>query len=151
MAWTYAQVKAADAALNPAQADPALAAAALNAQTTALAQPASDIGLGDIQGVLLLSGDWLKIQTEAAKSGATGATTDPITLSILAIQLVQSKAATVAAANWTSFVGMLQVLEANSVVSSASLTAIQALATMTVPTWQPALLAGDVQTARAQP
>lgn len=146
MAWTFTDLRTAYVVLSPAPATLAAAVATLNAQTTPLTQPQNSVDIGEIQGVLLLSGDWLKIQTEAAKV-ATGALNDPPTLAQLAIQVVQGKAQSVTPPNWATFLQMLGVLQAAGVVSSTSYTAIAALAPLTAPTWQPPVQIGDLQTA----
>ena len=149
MSWTYPDLKAAYTALSPAPADDAAAAATLNAQTVTLTQPAADVGLGDIQGVLLLSGDWLKIVGRSKGAASSAALTDPVNVAQLAVALVEGKAATVGAANWNSFLGMLQVLVGSADVQQNTYNQVAALAPLTVAKWQPAVTALDVQAAKA--
>ncbi|HTJ88882.1 MAG TPA: hypothetical protein VL356_01700 [Acidocella sp.] len=156
MAWTYATVKAADAALSPAVADPGAAAAALNAQTTTQAVPVS---IATLHGILMLAStsDWDRITVRSAAAYSSGwpanpATTDAaIAAAKLAVSLAGSKVDSVSVADWPGFLAPLQVLQTAGDVSAASYTAIAALGSVTAATWQPALTAGDIQTARAQP
>lgn len=153
MAWTYPQLKAAIAALSPTPSSLSATAAAINAQTVAAGY--QDVPLGSIQGILLLSGDWLKIEARAASaaSGATPPTAadNAIPVAMSAVALVVGKADVVHAADFPAFATLMAVLVASGDVSTGSQAAIAALAqpSFTLPKWQPPVNAGDIQTAEA--
>jgi hypothetical protein len=159
MPWTYAQIKAADAALSPAIPDIAASAAALNAQTTTLTQPSNAVSVASIHGNLLLAstGDWLKVEALAAEAYSSGYPMSPtandnaINAAKLATTLASSKVDGIDPADWSAFLAQLQVLVTNGAVAQQTQNQIVALAVTTIPAWSPPLTAGDVQTARAQP
>ena len=149
--WTYAAVKAADAALSPPIADFGQAAATLNAQTQTA--PIQYVAIGSITSVLLMSGtgDWDKVQARAVMATTGGAGDQAISLAKRAVFLMtSSQIKNVAAADWPGFSAMMSVLVEVGDISTASQTAITALAQPTVPLWSPPLDAGNIQTARAQ-
>lgn len=142
-------LKAEDAALGIA--DPYTAAKTLAAQTIPLSVPAADVGIGDIQGELLPTGEWLKISARAAGTPTTtGDMTDPINIAITAVALCGSKAGVIAADKWAKFLQLLAALQSVGDVSQATYDTINGLAVMTAPKFQPAPTTGDIQTARAQ-
>ena len=155
--WTYAQVKAADAALSPPAADPAAAASALNAQTVSLSQPANAIGIRSVVSVLLLSQtfDWARVQALAAQSlsatwqSAPTAQDEAILIAQAAVHQATDPDASVDPAHWSAFAASLGALASAAAVSPASQAAILALARMTAPVFDPPLIPGDIQTARA--
>jgi hypothetical protein len=157
--WTYNELKQADAALDPAQASASAAAAALNAQTTTLTTPVASVSVGIIHGALLLAptGDWLKIEALSQQSYSSSYPSAPtaedaaINAAKLAIVLASSKVDSINPPHWTGFMSQLQVLVTAGAVAQDTYDQISALAPMTIPRWQPAVTAGDVQTARSQP
>jgi hypothetical protein len=154
--WTYASLKAADTAI--AITDPTAAATALNAQTTTLA--AQNVGWGAMRDVLMNNFDWgtLVICAQTAVGGTLpggGTQTAAIQTAAIAIReccLYGGTFLASVAADWsklTAAAGLLTPAAAGG-ISSASSTAIVALRVPVVATWQPAVTAGDVQTARTQ-
>ena len=148
MSWTYAQVKAADAAQGIA--DITLAAEGLNKQTTAATV---DVPRATVEGYLLLNGILPGMQEWAAAhpTDTTGVLAavqdleDLIAAQDLA-QIAMSDPATNAAVT-----KMLGALVTAGLMTSAQQSALLAMASAQVPVWQPTLLPGDIQTARAQP
>lgn len=153
--WTLAQIKAADAALSPAQPDPAAAAAALNAQT--VSQTNRPILWADAKKVARTSstGDWSRIVARSKQTPTLPPATANDAAILAAINAVESEDGDLIdpanSAQWTTFINGISSLEAAGDLSSATAAAIQGLTSVTTPTWQPPLTAGDVQTARVQP
>ncbi len=155
MAWTYAQIKAAYQALSPAPATLADAAATLNAQTATSTTPLASVPVAAVHGVLLLSQtyDWAKIETQAGLPYSAGWPSTPaagdglIAAAKNAVTLATSQVTMVQPADWSAFLASLSALQSAGVVSAASLSAVEALATYTQPAWSPALTVGDLQTA----
>lgn len=160
MAWTYngltgyAAVKAADAALSPAIADPAAAAAALNAQTVSVVV---DMATADARAVLLVSGEWFGIK-QLGKQSVSG--TSPPTAMDQAIAAANIAVDTLTlttvlhvsdAPTWAKVQQLAGGLITAGVLSQASLDTWTAMRTKTQPAWTPPLSAGDLQTARNQP
>jgi hypothetical protein len=157
MVWTYAQLKAADAALGVA--DLTAAADALAAQTVTLTVPAASVSVAVVHGILLLAqtGDWLLIESRAAETFSAGFPSSPaandaaIAAARLAVTLAASKVDSIAPEAWADFLAQLDVLHTANVVAQATRDAIAALGSLTASRFQPAPTAGDVQTARAMP
>lgn len=151
-----ASLKAADTAQGVT--DLTVAAAGLNAQNTALS--AQNVAWSDMRDVLMNNFDWGALvacaQTAVGATLPGGATqTAAIQQAAIAIRECCLYGHTFAAsvtASWNKLVAAASLLTPAAVggVSSASSTAIVALRTPSVPTWQPAVTAGDVQTARTQ-
>ena len=146
MAWTYAQINVALAGLSGTET---ALATALNAQTHAVDV---DISGNDCRSILLRTGEWggLVMLANTAPTatipaqlvGAAIVARDTLA-SDLAIQIHNPAVA--------DGVGqMLGALVQASIISAASQAAMLALGTVTQPVWQPALTAGDIQTAKAQ-
>lgn len=157
MPWTYPQLKAAYLALSPAPADDAAAATSLNTQTTVL--PPQDVQCSDARQVILLTGEWVAIKALAAR--AVSSFTSPTQADQAVIAAATCVAAldpsstiqTLAVSNaavWSSVQAMLGALYTAGVLSASSHDALLALRTPTVPTWEPAVTAEDVATAKAQ-
>jgi hypothetical protein len=144
--WTYADLKAAD----PGGDDLAAIGAALNAETVTLTV---DVPITAVSGYMLPRGItaaaeiWLVAHEtdtgDVAKAvrSLLGLLTDP------RLQVVAMTDPTIAAA----VAGMLSGMVAASIITAQQQAEILALASATVPKWQPAITAGDIQTARAQP
>lgn len=157
MAWTLADLKAADAALGSPQPAPTDAAATLNTQTVTL--PAQDFRWSEIRDILMNNFDWgaLVQATEMAVGGTLpggGSQTTAIQAAAIAIHECCIYGGTLNASNATVWgklttVGSLLDSASAGIVSSASVTAIVALRTPTVPKWQPAVTGDDVIAARA--
>jgi hypothetical protein len=148
MAWTYAALKEAEAALGID--DPGEAAAALNAQTVIAV---SDIATSDARAVLLLSGEWFKVK-QLAKTALNGTAQDQAVAAAdicVDTMTLTTTLHTSDDAMWATMQPMIGALQAAGVVSAASVAAWNALRMPTVPKWQPTLDAGHIQTARAQP
>lgn len=158
MAWTYATLKTAAAAL-AGTPTPAQAAATLNAQTTTSAP--QDVAWNAIRDVLMNNFDWGPlVQTATVAVGGAlpggGAQTQAIQAAAASIRECCLYGGTFNASNqtnWNRLVAAANLLTPAAVggISAASATAVVALRTPTVPTWQPAVTAGDIQTAGAQP
>lgn len=148
MAWTYQQLKDADAALGID--DPAQAAAALNAQTDTVLV---DVSAADARAVLLITGEWFKVK-QLAKQPLTGGPADQVIAAAdicIDTLTLASTLPTGDPAQWEAMQPMIQGLLAAGVVSQSSVDAWVAMRSRTMPKWQPALDAGHIQTARAQP
>jgi hypothetical protein len=143
--WTLAELKAADPG-----GDITSAAAALNAQTVA---QTIDVPISTVEGYMLVNGI-----IAAADAWAMAHPDD--TTGVLAVirslegllasphlTVVEMSDTTIAAAVTT----MLATLVAASIMTSEQRDAVLAMASASVPKWQPAITAGDIQTARAQP
>ena len=151
MAWTYAQLAAAYNALSPVPASLAAACDIFKAQNTTLTgQP---IAVAGAFGVLETStdGEWAKVvlRSRGTLSGASPPTAADLAVSaaIEAVALFETAGAVITAAEWPLAQSWLSDLEAVGDVSAGSISAIAALATVVVPTWQPAVTPGDLQTA----
>jgi hypothetical protein len=154
MPWTYAQLKAAYAALSPAPADNAAAATALNTQTTTL--PPQDVMCSDARQVILLTGEWVAIKALASQTVSSFTAPTPSDQAIIAAATcvaaldpssnIESLAVSDDAV-WASVQTMLGGLHASGVLSTLSLNALTALRTPTIPTWDPPVTAEDVATA----
>ncbi len=149
MSWTFAQVKAADAA---AGANPNIttAAATLNAQTTTTIV---DVPVGEVEGYLLVNGILPAMQAWAA---AHPTDTTGVLAVIESMQALVSAPTleTVAMSNPATNAAvtkMVGALAAAGLMTSAQASALLEMATVTIPVWQPPITPGDIQTARAQP
>ncbi|MDB5849796.1 MAG: hypothetical protein JWP29_3548 [Rhodoferax sp.] len=148
----YAALKAADAALPDAPLPVDEAAAALNAQTRAVT---IDIASRDAREVLLVSGEWggVVILSNSAPStslpaqivGAAIVLRDTLTLTETlhtSDDAVVAKVGTLLGALGSQGAGVL---------SDTTISTLLGMRNVTRPVWQPAVTAGDIQTARAQP
>lgn len=144
MSLDYNALKAADAALNPPQADPAAAAAALNAQT--ITSGPTDFSAISALNILLISGEWPKviIRTEARPLDAiVGAALSATTL-LQARGIISGTDETA----WAAFIAALNGLQSVGDISAASVAAIEALRTPTKPAWPVVLTDNDIIAAR---
>lgn len=158
MAWTFATLKAADAALPGAPLGLQAAADALNAQTT---NAAADMSWSSIRDVLMNNFDWgTLVQTAEASIGAVlpGASlqTAAIQSAAKAIRECCLYGGTFKSSNttvWNRLTAAASLLTPAGVgaITSASSTAVVALRTPAVKVWQPEVTTGDIQTARGQP
>lgn len=146
--WTYAELKAADAALSPAVADLSDAAAALNAQAATVS--VSLIPWTAIRKIARESatGDWPRIVKRAALPLAGTAGDAAILVATNAVESRDTDLIDPASPVWQ---GGLAVLQAAGDLSHATIDAIAALSTATTPKWDPPVTPGDIQTAREQP
>ena len=153
--WTPAQVKAAYTALSPAPATLAAAAATLNAQTVTTTV---DVPVQAVSGYLEAVGKLAAIEAFATSppSGASAAAITAAQELMFALKdpqsvpIFQMTNSTIASAV-TSWLAAL-VSPGTGVTAPIDATdqaAILALSTPTVPVWQPAVTAGDIQTALA--
>ena len=121
--------------------------------------PGQDISTQAAFDILVASatGDWAKVvlRSRGTPSGASppSATDNAISAAIEAVSLLQSGEATIG----TSSAGVMSLLSSwlsdlagVGDVSTASVTAIEALTSVTEPTWQPALQIADLQACQAQ-
>ena len=153
--WTPAQLKAAYQALSPAPASYEAAAATLNAQTTTVTV---SVPIADVAAYLGLAGKLGALEA-FAKSPPSGASAESIAAAQGLWEMISSPAAfppfnmtdaTVASA----INAMLTALVSPGTgitgpIDSTDQATILGLASQTVPVWQPAVTAGDVQTALA--
>lgn len=152
MPWTYPALKAAVAALSPVAATDAAAAAAINAQTTTLA--AQDFPASAARDVLLTAMEWphVVLRARGTPSGVTppSSSDQAIAAAIAATELAAGSVVVRAsqAASWTAFSNAMSALEAVGDISAASVAAIGALRTPTIPTWQPPVSAADIAASR---
>ena len=151
--WTPAQLKAAYQALSPAPASYEAAAATLNAQTTTVTVP---VPIADVAAYLGLVGKLGAIET-FAKSPPSGASAQAVAAAQGLWEMISSPAAfppfdmpnaTVGA----SVEAMITALVSPGTgitgpIDSTDQATILGLAAQSVPVWQPAVTAGDVQTA----
>ncbi len=150
MTWTLAQVKSAYQALSPTPASITAAAEALNAQTTTATV---DVPVQSVAAYLGVSGKlaslvaWASAPPSGASSAAVVAA-QSLVFALMHPQTFPVFAMTVPAIN-SAMQGWLSDLVAAGVLASADQAAILALSTPTGPVWQPAVTAGDVQTALA--
>ena len=153
MGWTIAQIRTAYAALSPAPSSLAAAVAALNAQTQTVTV---DVPVQSIAGYL---GSQNKLVSflEWASSPPAGASATAVTAAkALALALqnagafpVFQMANPIVAARMESDLAAL-VNPGTGIaapIAAADQTTILALASQTVPIWQPALTIADLQTA----
>ncbi len=156
--WTFATLKAADAALTGAPLALPAAASALNAQSAA-SQPA-DLAWAALRDVLMNNFDWGSlVQACNAPPGTLpggGTQTAAIQAAAVALRdccLWGGTCAAATAAVWTKLTAAANQLTPAAVgaISQASVNAIVALRTPSVAAWSPAVTAGDIQTARGQP
>lgn len=150
MAWTYPELKAADAALGID--DPEQAAAALSAQTVTVTM---DIATADARAVLLLSGEWFKVK-QLAKMPLSGASPpSPQDQAVAAADICIDTLTLTEALHfaddvqWQAAQPMIQGLLAAGVVSPASAAAWVALRTKTMLVWAPPPTDQDILHARS--
>jgi hypothetical protein len=154
MPWTYASLKAAIAALSPMPASPDQIAAAVNAQTIAAT---ADVMCADVEKVVVPTGEFFAIYQTSLKtpSGQTPATqTDQVIAAAWAFYRMLNQWTTIQTSNAAVLAAVragLTGLQSAGLLSAASVAAIDALWTANAPVWVPAVTAGDVQTAEAQP
>ena len=149
MTWTLAQLKAGDVAAG-ANPDITAAAAALNAQTTT---ETVDVPISAVEGYLLINGILPAMQAWAAAHPADTTGVLAVIESIQALvsaPTLQAVAMSDPATN-AAVTKMLGALTAAGLMTSAQEATVLAMATATVPIWQPTITPGDIQTARAQP
>ena len=151
--WTPAQLKAAYQALSPTPASYEAAAATLNAQTTTVTV---SVPIADVAAYLGLAGKLGALEA-FAKSPPSGASAESIAAAQGLWEMISSPAAfppfNMADATIASEVeAMITALVSPGTgitgpIDSTDQATILGLATKTVPVWQPAVTAGDVQTA----
>jgi hypothetical protein len=147
MAWTYQDVKAADAALGIE--DESEAAAALNAQTKTATV---DVANAAICEVLATDMEYSKVQLISEERDYLATPLETVELAIWAINFMNSGGMTRAAGkDTTAWDKVVANFDALPPVTDASMDRIRGLRNDTVPVWQPPVTAGDVQTAREQP
>lgn len=147
MALDYAALKSADAALGIA--DPAAAAAALNAQTVTVA---ADIPSADARAVLLLSGEWFKIK-QLAKMALTGTATDQaIAAADICVDTLTltTTLQTSSDAVWAAMQPMIGGLQAAGVISADSVAAWAAMRERTRRAFPSDVTGDDIIAARTQ-
>ena len=154
MPWTYAALRGALAALGTLP-DVAATVAALNAQTVTVDGQAFTLHPAKIVALTSANFSWAKIAQRAQQTAAI----PPVTATdgaILAARTITSMSDTQTIdpsvpGSWAAWLGGLAALQAVGDLSAADVAAINALPTVTGPAWVPAVTAGDVQTAEAQP
>lgn len=153
MMWTYAQVKAADVKL--AISDLTAATAALNAQIMTATNQTFTWLQAKTVAQTSITGDWSRIVARSRQTPTIPPVTGTDVAILAAINATEMSDTQVIdptiAAGWSAVQSGLSALQTIGDLSSASVSAINALTTVTSPVWSPALTAGDVQTARAQP
>lgn len=157
MALDYAVLKAADTALGVA--DPAAAAAALNAQTKSAG--IRDIQWSQVRDVLMNNFDWgTLVQVSQIAVGGTlpggGTQTAALQAQAIAIRECCLYGGGLNASNstvWTRVSSAGLALAGNTVgaISNASATAVGALRNPTVAVWDPPVTSHDVLAARSMP
>ena len=147
--WTYAELKAARAALSPVPLSDDAAAITLNAQTYVSAP--QDVPTRSVLAFLLTTGEWGGIEA-AAQPGSGVAQV----IKIVSINLVRTCTTQVISEFHTSdagvrntVIGALGALQKASLLSAASNAALAAMITPSLPVWQPPVTAADVTTAKA--
>ena len=150
---TYAQIKQAIAALPaPVPTDPSAVAAALNAQTVAMQNQPFPLSAARLIARQSASGDWARIVTRARMTANLPPTTAADMAILAAINVCAGGDSDVIdpanTATWTAWQEGVGALEASGDLSAATVAAIAALTTMTVPAWVPAIQAIDVATAQ---
>ena len=153
--WTPAQLKAAYQALSPAPASYEAAVTTLNAQTTTVTVA---VPIAALAAYLGLNGKLGALKAFAA-SPPSGASAESVAAAQGLWEMISSPGAfppfdmadaTVASAIQAMLAALVSPgTGITGPITSTDQTAILALATQTVPTWQPAVTAGDVQTALA--
>ena len=153
MAWTPAELKVAYQALSPTPASYEAAAATLNAQTTTVTV---SVPIMDVAAYLGLAGRLGALES-FAKSPPSGASAESIVAAQELWEMISSPDAfppfNMAEATVASAIeAMLTALASPGTgitgpIDSTDQATILGLATQTVPAWQPAVTAGDVQTA----
>ena len=153
MTWTPAQLKAAYFALSPAPASLEAAATALNVQTTTVTVP---VPIADVAAYLGLVGKLGGIET-FAKTPPSGASAQSVAAAQGLWEMISSPAAfppfdmpdaTVAAAVQAMLAALVSPgTGVTAPIDSTDQATILGLASQTVDVWQPAVTAGDVQTA----
>lgn len=153
-AWTYDQLKAADASLDPIIPDPVAAAATLNAQTVVLPPQAVSTRFALEALIRTTTFDWSKIvlRSRGSISNPSSPTSQDMAVyaAIAAITLLESTSQLNLAdpAAWAVFNGALTILQAAGDVSASAAAALTALRTPTVPVWEPPVSDQDVTSAR---
>ena len=153
--WTPAQLKAAYQALSPVPASYEAAATTLNAQTTTVTV---SVPIMDVAAYLGLAGKLGALES-FAKSPPSGASAESIAAAQGLWQMISSPDAfppfnmansTVASAVEAMLAALVSPgTGITGPINSTDQATILGLATQTVPAWQPAVTAGDVQTALA--
>jgi hypothetical protein len=155
MAWTYAALKAALAALSPVPPDIPSQVAAINAQTITLTNQPFAWSVAKALARTATTGDWSRIVARARQTPTLPPATATDAAILMAINAVEAEDADVMdptnAERWATLQAGLAALQAIGDISAATVAAINALTTVTQPAWVPAVTAGDVQTAEAQP
>lgn len=159
MAWTFAALKAADAALVGAPLSLIAAVGQLNTQT--ITTGPLDVPWPAIRDVLMSNWDWgTLVQASNAQVGGTlpggGVQTPAIQAAAEAIRECCIYGGQFGSSNlvfWNRLVAAANLLTPVAVgaISSASANAVVALRMPVVLAWMPLVTAGDIQTARAQP
>src|SRR3954466_14056245 len=145
MAWTYEELKAADAELGIE--DPVEAAAALNAQT---ATKNLNVKNADIYRILSTDMEHAQIVLLSEVRDYTETPQETVELALWALDFMARDGVTIAegknTAAWDKVVGYFDALPP---VSDTSMDMIRALRTDTVPAWQPPVTEHDVEQARS--
>jgi hypothetical protein len=154
-AWTYATLKTALAALNPLPPDIPSQVAAINAQTITLTNQPFAWMAARLAARTAGTGDWSRVIARSRQTPALPPATANDAACLAAINAVQLSDNDIIdptnAAEWATFQAGLTALAATGDLAAATIVAINALTTTTLPAWVPAVTAGDVQTAEAQP
>lgn len=155
MTWTYADLKTAITALSPMPSGFQAIANAINGQTTTLTNQPVKWADAKRLARTASTGDWSRIVARSRQVPAVPPATATDSAILAAINAVESADADVIdptnSAEWTAFQNGLSALQAAGDLASATVSAIQALTSVTGPKWVPAVTPGDVQTAEAQP
>lgn len=146
----YLALKAADAALGIV--DPAAAATALNATTSAMTR---DIPCSDARSIILMSGEYGMLVLLSRNSPSTNALDGKPAASVIAAAITAiatldntETIKTTVTAVLTSAQAMFRTLVQAGALSQASSDAIFALRTMQMPVWPIVLTAQDITAAR---
>ncbi|WP_428485934.1 hypothetical protein [Rhodopila sp.] len=160
--WTYAALKTAVAALSPVPATLDLVVAAINAQSTTLTSQTFPWSAAKLIARQASTGDWSRIVARARGTPALPPASTADQAILAAINAVESLDSDIIdptnAPTWAAFQAGLAALGPSGPggigsgdISAATIAAITALTTVTGPAWVPAVTAGQVQTAEAQP
>lgn len=151
-AWTHAQLKAAYIALG-SPADLGAAATTLNAQTVTLSNQPFAWSSGKAIARRAATGDWSRIVARSRQVPALPPATALDAAILAAINAVEAEDGDVIdptnAAEWGAFQGGISALATEGDISSATIAAITALTSPTVPVWEPPVTGADIQNAKA--
>lgn len=147
-AWTFAQLKAADAALGID--DPASAAETLQARRITVVR---DISCTDARSVLFATGEYGALVLLSRQNPSDTVPATLIAAAITAVATLDNASVIEATdpAKWQAVQTMLGAFVQAQAVSPASRDTLLGMREVEVPTFEPAPTAGDVQTARNEP